>query len=42
MSDSLPCTPKQTYGQKPNSFQLEENGEFYYIGSEVTTMLSFF
>lgn len=27
----------RTYGDKPASFQLEENGEFYYIGSEVTS-----
>lgn len=25
----------RTYGDKPLSFQLEENGEFYYVGSEV-------
>lgn len=25
----------KTYGNKPVSFQLEENGEYYYIGSEV-------
>lgn len=26
----------KTYGDKPLSFQLEENGEFYCIGSEVS------
>jgi len=26
----------RTYGDKPVSFQLEDNGEFYCIGSEVT------
>ena len=25
----------RTYGDKPQPFQLEENGDFYYIGSEV-------
>jgi len=25
----------KTYGDRPISFQLEENGEFYCIGSEV-------
>jgi len=25
----------KTYGDKPLSFQLEENGEYYCIGSEV-------
>lgn len=27
----------RTYGDKPLSFQLEENGEYYYVGSEVYT-----
>lgn len=26
----------RTYGEKPQPFQLEEDGEFYYIGSEVS------
>lgn len=25
----------KTFGDKPTAFQLEEDGEFYYIGSEV-------
>lgn len=25
----------RTYGDKPASFQLEENGEYYSVGSEV-------
>ena len=25
----------KTFGEKPKSFALEENGELYYIGSEV-------
>lgn len=25
----------RTYGDKPVSFQLEDNGEYYYVGSEV-------
>lgn len=25
----------KTYGDKPVSFQLEDGGEFYFIGSEV-------
>lgn len=25
----------RTYGDKPMSFQLEENGEYFYVGSEV-------
>lgn len=28
----------QTYGVKPASFQLEEGGEFYCIGSEVCNL----
>lgn len=26
----------RTYGDKPMSFQLEENGEYFYVGSEVS------
>lgn len=26
----------RTYGDKPISFQLDENGEFYCVGSEVS------
>lgn len=26
----------RTYGDKPLSFQLEENGEYFYVGSEVS------
>lgn len=26
----------RTYGDKPLSFQLEESGEYYYVGSEVS------
>ena len=26
----------RTYGDKPSAFQLEEGGDFYYIGSEVS------
>lgn len=26
----------RTYGDKPLSFQLEEGGEYYYVGSEVS------
>ena len=25
----------RTFGEKPKSFQIEEGGEYYYIGSEV-------
>ena len=25
----------RTFGDTPKSFQIEENGEYYYIGSEV-------
>lgn len=25
----------KTFGEKPKPFQIEEDGEFYYIGSEV-------
>ena len=28
-----------TFGEKPRSFRIEENGEYYYIGSEVTITL---
>lgn len=30
----------RTYGDKPLSFQLEENGEFFYVGSEVCIVFS--
>ena len=29
------CGSKQTYGEKPKGFHLEEDGDLYYIGSEV-------
>ncbi|CAL1276819.1 unnamed protein product [Larinioides sclopetarius] len=32
----------RTFGEKPIAFQLEENGEFYYIGSEVGNYLRMF
>lgn len=32
----------RTYGEKPISFQLEENGEYYCIGSEVGNYLRLF
>lgn len=31
----------RTYGDKPICFQLEENGEFYYVGSEVSVFSNF-
>lgn len=31
----------RTYGDKPISFQVEEGGEFYCIGSEVTAKFQF-
>lgn len=31
--------PLQTYGDKPISFQLEESGEYYYVGSEVSVKI---
>lgn len=31
-----------TYGDKPTSFQLEDGGEFYYIGSEVGNYMRMF
>lgn len=40
--ESTTSTPKQTYGQKPHPFQLEETGDFYYIGSEVGNYLKLF
>lgn len=27
----------RTYGDKPIAFQLEDNGEYYCVGSEVST-----
>lgn len=30
----------RTYGDKPVSFQVEENGEYYFIGSEVHIYIS--
>jgi SWI/SNF-related matrix-associated actin-dependent regulator of chromatin subfamily B member 1 len=30
----------KTYGDKPISFQIEENGEFWCVGSEVIEILS--
>ena len=32
----------RTYGEKPTPFQLEPNGEYYYIGSEVGNYLRMF
>lgn len=32
----------QTYGDKPVAFQLEEGGEYYYVGSEVGNYLRLF
>jgi SWI/SNF-related matrix-associated actin-dependent regulator of chromatin subfamily B member 1 len=32
----------RTYGDKPISFQVEENGEFFCIGSEVGNFLRLF
>ncbi|XP_015910224.1 SWI/SNF-related matrix-associated actin-dependent regulator of chromatin subfamily B member 1-A isoform X1 [Parasteatoda tepidariorum] len=32
----------RTFGEKPIAFQLEENGEYYYIGSEVGNYLRMF
>ncbi|RWS28240.1 SWI/SNF-related matrix-associated actin-dependent regulator of chromatin subfamily B member 1-like protein [Leptotrombidium deliense] len=32
----------RTYGEKPTPFQLEDNGEFFYIGSEVGNYLRMF
>lgn len=29
----------RTFGEKPKSFQIEEGGEWYYVGSEVLTRL---
>lgn len=31
----------RTYGDKPISFQLEENGEYYCVGSEVCKISHF-
>ena len=28
--------PPRTFGEKPKPFQIEEGGEYYYIGSEVS------
>ena len=25
----------RTFGERPKPFQIEENGEYYYVGSEV-------
>lgn len=32
----------QTYGDKPVAFQLEEGGEYYYVGSEVGNYMRHF
>lgn len=29
----------RTFGDKPISFQLEENGEYYCVGSEVSILI---
>ena len=29
----------RTFGEKPKPFQIEEDGEFYYVGSEVSVKL---
>lgn len=31
----------RTYGDKPLCFQLEENGEYFYVGSEVRIVFIF-
>lgn len=31
----------KTYGDKPISFQLEEGGEYYYVGSEASCNFAF-
>lgn len=31
----------KTYGDKPVSFQVEENGDFYCVGSEVCSLSHF-
>uniref|UniRef100_A0A914WUJ7 SWI/SNF-related matrix-associated actin-dependent regulator of chromatin subfamily B member 1 n=2 Tax=Plectus sambesii TaxID=2011161 RepID=A0A914WUJ7_9BILA len=36
------ATPGKTYGDKPNSFLLEEGGERFYIGSEIGQYLKLF
>ena len=30
--------PPKTFGEKPKSFTIEQNGEAYYIGSEVSVL----
>ncbi|CAG2121389.1 unnamed protein product, partial [Medioppia subpectinata] len=32
----------RTFGERPTAFQLEENGEFHYIGSEVGNYMRMF
>jgi len=34
--------PPRTFGEKPKPFQIEEGGEYYYIGSEVGNYLRMF
>ena len=36
------CTTLKTYGPKPKSFRLSEDGEEYYLGSEVGNYLRMF
>ncbi|XP_013068275.2 SWI/SNF-related matrix-associated actin-dependent regulator of chromatin subfamily B member 1-A-like [Biomphalaria glabrata] len=42
---TTPCTPVsgiKTYGEKPKAFKIEEDGDSYYIGSEVGNYLRMF
>ncbi|XP_050408678.1 SWI/SNF-related matrix-associated actin-dependent regulator of chromatin subfamily B member 1-A isoform X2 [Patella vulgata] len=42
MATAMTSFSTKTYGEKPRAFRLEENGELYYIGSEVGTYLRMF
>ena len=39
MSKSNDGSSLRTFGQRPTKFQLEEDGEYYMIGSEVSKIV---
>lgn len=41
MSTPNTAPTNKTYGDRPRKFQMEEGGDFYYIGSEVCITVTF-
>lgn len=36
---AAPVQGMRTFGERPKPFQLEDGGEFFYVGSEVSVLL---